>query len=97
MLKIIYWGFIVAAGFGVLLTGSRTGLLGLVLSVGVLMLASARSGWKPAMMFTFCLVIVFYLIVRYVPEEVMGRYREGTEASTLTNATTCGSRRTTRG
>ena len=51
LLKIAGWGIIIAAVVGVFLTGSRAGVIGLALSMGVTMLTAIRSGWKPAAMF----------------------------------------------
>ena len=80
LLKILGLGFIVAAVIGVFLTGSRAGVIGLALTVGMTMLAAIRRGWKSAAMVALCTLMAFYLVVRYVPEGALMRVQEGTEA-----------------
>ena len=83
LVKTAYLGFIVVAVFGALLTGSRTGLYGLALSVCVIGFASIRGGWKPIVFFVSSAAFASYLVYRYLPEGVVSRLGEGTAAHTF--------------
>jgi O-antigen ligase len=84
VLKLAYWGvFMAAAAVGVVTTGSRSGVLALVASVGLTSLTLFRGGWKPAAVFIFCLGAAVYVIPRVVPESDIARVQEGTQAGSF--------------
>ncbi len=83
LLKAVYWAFIVVAGVGVFLTGSRAGVLSLAAAVLVILMTSARAGWKPTAMFLLCLGAGGYLVLHFVPEALLNRVQQGAEAHTF--------------
>jgi len=82
-LKPVYWGFIFVAGSAVFLTGSRSGALGLVIAVGLMLLTSRQTGWKQAMIFILCLAVISYMVIRFVPESLLARVQEVHTAKTF--------------
>jgi len=81
--RIIDWGLIPVFGIGVLLTASRSGAIGMVALVAMIMLTSPKMGWKPAIAFLMAAAIGGYFFFRLIPEANIQRVMEGRAAGTL--------------
>jgi O-antigen ligase len=81
--KPLHWLFVPAAVLGVFLTGSRAGMI--ALSGGMLLLAFPMAFRRPKTVFALALAVGAsgVMIPRIVPENVLARLTEGTQAGTF--------------
>ena len=81
-----YWGFIAAAGVAVLLTGSRSGILGGAITTAaffpLLREAWRKSGWKNLAALLLVAVVMAGMASRLVSRAIVERLAEGTESDT---------------
>lgn len=81
--RIVYWLFIPPACVAVPLTGSRGGVLGLMVCLGVVLLLSGFRSWKALMIFAAVAGIVVWLVPQMVPDALLERVAEGTGSGTF--------------
>ena len=77
LLKLAYWGFILAAAVAVFWTGSRSSVLDLAIWLVLTVTTVFRVGWKPAAVLVLCLAAAVYIIPRVVPEGLLSQCRRG--------------------
>jgi O-antigen ligase len=82
VLRIVYWAFVPAAGLGVFLTGSRAGVLCLLVALTMTVLFSRYRGWKTLALTGVCILCGVFLVQKLVAPRVLERVSEGTEAGT---------------
>jgi O-antigen ligase len=78
-----HWIFILVAGIGILLTGSRTGALALVVNLAMILYFSRLGGIKTTVIFVGVVLVGSCLAFILVPQTLVERMTEGTEASTF--------------
>lgn len=78
-----YWLFLPAASIGILLTGSRSGAIGLAISLFFAFLISGSRSVKSMIPFLVVLGFAVWLIPDIVPSSLLQRVAEGTESSTF--------------
>lgn len=79
----LYWAYITAAIIGVVLTGSRDGIITLGAGLAVMAVALGRQGYKAAagLIVTACFALL--IIPRDISEVIISRFAEGGEAHTF--------------
>jgi O-antigen ligase len=74
------WVYIPTAGFAVLLTGSRAGILSLAAALGMSLVISPQKTWKSKAVVLTVIAATVLVIVSLAPVVIMERLQEGTEA-----------------
>jgi O-antigen ligase len=81
--RVVYWAFVPAAAIGVLLTGSRMGILVLGGTLSLTGVSMLTKGLKPLIPFIAVVAVAAYLTPRFMAEGVLDRVAQGTEASSF--------------
>jgi O-antigen ligase len=81
--RLVYWAFVPAAAMGVLLTGSRMGILVLAGTLSLTGVSLLSKGLKPLIPFIAVVAVAAYLTPRFMAEGVLDRVAQGTEASSF--------------
>jgi O-antigen ligase len=79
----MYWVLVPMAALAVLLTGSRAGLVELVVAVTLLITTLLRRGWKTKILLVAAIACGAILVVNFVPAYLIERATEGTQAGTF--------------
>jgi hypothetical protein len=78
-----YWGFIVAAGVAIPMTGSRAGCLAGAVTAFVLLSRLRKVNWKARIGIVVAVLLVAILISQLVGSSTISRITEGTSANTF--------------
>jgi O-antigen ligase len=78
-----YWGFIVAAGLAVPLTGSRTGVLSAGVAGFMLLGGLRKLTWKSRLGLAVSVVLVAILVPLFVSGTIINRISQGTRSSSF--------------
>jgi O-antigen ligase len=82
-MRIAYWLFIPPAAIGVLLTGSRMGIVILGLNLCMIGVTVLTKGFRLLIPFVIVVGIAAWLVPHFASEQVFERVAEGTEASSF--------------
>lgn len=81
--KYAYWAFMVPACLSVLLTGSRTGAIGLAVAIGTALLLSWSRSGKSVLLLLILLGCAAWYVPSVVPSSLLQRVAEGTGTQTF--------------
>ena len=81
--RVFYWVFIVPASLGVLLTGSRTGAIALVVALFVATALSLSRSLKAMLVLIAIVAGTVWLVPSVIPADLLSRVTEGTSAQTF--------------
>jgi O-antigen ligase len=76
----LFWGYMIVAAFASLLTASRGGVVCLAAVIATILVTSGRVSWKTTVLFLLLAGPAAYVLPKMLPEQVMSRLGEGTEA-----------------
>jgi O-antigen ligase len=81
--RIVYWVSIPLLCFGVLLSGSRTGTIALVIAISMSLQVAWRRGWRIGISVLLMIGCAVWMIGTYVPGALVERVTDMNEGSTL--------------
>lgn len=82
-LRFVYWAIIPVSLVGVLLTGSRTGAVTMIISLGMAFILAASTSWKSIFAVVSLMAVSVWAIQAIVPTSLIMRVQEGRDAETF--------------